>query len=79
MMFNDLVNASIVICGLLDFLGVFGGICFLIWYCYQRMRPKPVPEEGHSCGNCQSYEACNMVMDGCLPDFPCAYWQNKKL
>ena len=31
-----------------------------------------------SCRNCQSYETCMAVMDGDLPDYPCAYWEKKK-
>ena len=77
---NDFINAFIMISGILEFLGIAGGIGFWVFFCFwlYQHRPQSVVEDCRSCGNCQSYKTCVEVMAGDLPDYPCAYWEKKK-
>ena len=76
-MFNN-SSVFILISGLVDIFSTFGGIGFFVYFCYYHLfDSKKEPEQ--KCGECKSYDVCFKLTDGCLPDFPCAYWEKKKL
>lgn len=77
---NDFVNAFIMISGILEFLGIAGGIGFWIYMAVQFYRNRPLTEKEKTelCESCQNYETCVAVMEDCLPDYACAYWKKKK-
>ena len=78
--FNYLVNFSIMFHGILEFFGMVGGISFLVWFVVHLLKNRPLTEEEkvHQCESCQIYETCAAVMLDCLPDYPCAYYEEKK-
>ena len=79
-MFNDLFDLLMMLAGLGAFLGIMGGICFWI-VLFDRLHQHCINEkekDANGCRSCQSYETCMIVMDGDLPDHPCAYWKKKK-
>ena len=80
MEFNNLVNFAIMFCGILEFLGIVGGISFLVWFAVDLWQNRPLTEEEkvRRCESCRSYETCAAVMEDCLPDYACAYWKKKK-
>ena len=49
----------------------------LVLLTLSRIMPRSIVED-HGCQSCNNYETCAAVMQDCLPDFPCAYWQKKK-
>lgn len=80
MLFNQFVNVCIMIGGILEFLGIVGGIGFWIYVAVKLYQNRPLTEKEVKamCESCQSYETCAAVMEDCLPDFACGYWKKKK-
>ena len=80
MVFNSFVNVCIMIGGILEFLGIVGGISFLLYMAVKLYQHRPLTEEEKTerCESCQSYDTCAAVMEDCLPDYACAYWKKKK-
>ncbi len=80
MTINNMVNAALIVAGILQYLGMLGGLGFLVWFLVDlyRIRPLSEKEKQKRCESCSSYETCAAVMQDCLPDFACAYWQKKK-
>lgn len=80
MMINNMVNAALIVGVVLQYLGMIGGLGFLVWLLvgFYRDRPLSDKEKQKRCKSCSSYETCAAVMQDCLPDFACAYWQKKK-
>ena len=73
MMFNTIVNVGIIIGGIVEFLGIAGGLSFLaysLWEAYSDRKQS-------RCQSCANYEPCSEVMEDTLPG-SCAYWEKKK-
>ena len=80
MLFNQFVNVCIMIGGILEFLGIVGGIGFWIYVAVKLYQNRPLTEKEVKamCESCQDYERCLFLFGDALPDSPCAYWKKKK-
>lgn len=78
--FQNFVDALIVIGGYVDFFATLGGIGFLVYFGVELYRNRPLSEREQRklCESCQSYDTCAAVMQDCLPDYACGYWEKKK-
>lgn len=80
MMVNHIANAALIVGGILQYFGMLGGLGFLVWLLVKLYHSLPLSDRQkvHQCESCSNYETCAAVMQDCLPDFACAYWQKKK-
>lgn len=76
MEFNNMVNAMLIITGILEFLGMLGGLFFLVVFLVEKIEDYQANNKRVTCETCVGYNACFKITGGDLPDYVCAYYKS---
>ena len=76
--FNNMVNLGIAFAGILEFLGLFGGLAFLIFAIDLQLRfhKTSKTENKSKCETCETYKSCLALFGGRVPENGCAYYKS---